>query len=167
LARDRFNWERQRAAAQDEKDGVSQWEQNYNDSLANAASDGYTKYDPSTVNQHYGAISKNINNVQNYFGLPLRKDPNRDAKFEYRYTKPVDVFSVLRKHGGYKEGEKSVSLNRSDIEKLRSHKDVITNTQGNWSKSTSTSKKMRKDISNALEEGREIRMFPRGTKYGA
>lgn len=171
LAREKFNYEKQKDAAEAlERNGVSQWEQNYNDALANAASDGYTKYDPSTINQHYESIGKIINSQQKYFGSELKNDAPwvRDQKFENRYTKPVDVISILQAHGGYKEGESSVLLNRSDISRLRSEEDVITNTQGNYSRRTHSSKKIQNEVSKALKDGdKEVRMYPHGTKYGA
>lgn len=171
LQRQKFNYERQKdAAAALERSGVSQWEQNYNDALANAASDSYTKYDPLTVNQHYDAIGKTLNSTQKYFGSGLKNDAPwvRDEKFKNRYTKPVDVIGVLKAHGGYKEGESSVLLNRSDILRLRSEEDVLTNTQGNYSKRTRTSKKVQDKVREALKDGtKQVRMYPYGTKYGA
>lgn len=152
----------------DSNSGVSQWEQNYNDALANAASDGYTKYDPLTVSKYYGSIGKNINAVQDYFGSGLKKDPNRDEKFKYRYTKPVDVIGILEAHGGYKDGENSVSLNLSDIGRLWSEKDILTSTRGNSSRRTRTSKPIQNEVETALKNGtKDVRMYPHGTKYGA
>lgn len=171
LARQKFNYERQKDAAEAlERNGVSQWEQNYNDALANAASDSYTKYDPSTVNQHYEAIGKTLNSTQKYFGSGLKNDAPlvRDEKFKNRYTKPADVIGILKAHGGYKEGESSVLLNRSDILRLRSEEDVITNTQGNYSKRTRTSKAIQDKVRDALKDGtKTVRMYPYGVKYGA
>ena len=171
LARQKFNYERQKDAADyNERTGVSQWEQNYNDALANAASDAYTKYDPLTVNQHYDAIGKTLNSTQKYFGSGLKNDAPwvRDEKFKNRYTKPVDVIGVLKAHGGYKEGQSSVLLNRSDILRLRSEEDVLTNTQGNYSKRTRTSKAIQDKVRDALKDGtKQVRMYPYGTKYGA
>lgn len=179
LARDKFNWEKQKYQQEHPEStgdgrgvnsgsGVSQWEQNYNDALANAASDGYTKYDPLTVSQYYGSIGKNINAVQDYFGSGLKKDPNRDEKFKYRYTKPVDVIGILQAHGGYKDGENSVSLNLSDIGRLWSEKDILTSTRGNSSRRTRTSKPIQNEVETALKNGtKDVRMYPHGTKYGA
>lgn len=97
----------------------------------------------------------------------MKNDKNRDKKFESRYTKPVDVISILKAHGNYKEGESSVQMNLSDVSRIRTHEDVITNTEGNYSKRTRTSKSLQTEIQNAIREGKSVRMYPAGVKYGA
>lgn len=164
LARDKFNWEK---AKYREESGVSQWEQNFNDALANAASDSYTTYDPLSVSNHYDSIGKQLSNTQRYFGSGLKNDKQRDRKFESKYTKPVDVISILKAHGNYKDGQSSVPMNLSDVSKIRTKNDVITNTEGNYSRATNTSKELQQKVEEALRGNKQVRMYPHGTKYGA
>lgn len=150
------------------KTPASVHELNYNDSLAHAASGSGTKYDPYDLN--YEQVGKNIIREQSYFGSNLGNisSSDRNNRFESRYTKWVNIADILRTHGQYKNGEKSVEMNISDVPRIRTREDVITNTQGNSNKPTNSSSELQSKIEEALRTpGVSVRMYPTGKKYGA